>query len=207
MNRAIFNEIFTPLTEYYNADLKPSVYNLYYESLKDYDPTLLNVVVRILLKTNKYHKMPLISDFIDILEKKNNLDIQSLKAWELVLNAMVRFGIYESVSFNDKAINRAIKNLGGWIYLNNLNEDELKWAKKEFIEAYKAFFNITKEQIHLSGIYEKENSLKGFEGKVFLIDYDKTTIIKLSEFIRLQNKGINPQISNTFKQIRINNGI
>lgn len=64
---------------------------------------------------------------------------RGIVAWESVVFAIRRFGS-RSVDFDDKAINAAIRSLGGWLQLTQTPTDELhKWTRQQFIKAYTAF--------------------------------------------------------------------
>ena len=67
----------------------------------------------------------------------------AVPAWESVLSAMLEHGSYVSVDFEDKAINAAVRSMGGWPRLCLREGDDLHtWARKEFLAAYESFASI-----------------------------------------------------------------
>ena len=137
MTQQEFIKEFVVLLSYYKADLSTEIIALYYENLKDFSIEEFIKAKSKILKTRKFSNMPSIAEFIENLE--GDADEKALNAWDEVLKAMDKFGAYESVAFKDTAIAKAILNIGGWIELNNA--DDLTWLKKDFIKAYKAFYN------------------------------------------------------------------
>jgi hypothetical protein len=65
---------------------------------------------------------------------------KALAAWGDVLRA-VAIGPYKHVDFQDKLVNAAVRNLGGWpTFCGRFTDEESeKWARLEFIKAYQAF--------------------------------------------------------------------
>lgn len=61
-------------------------------------------------------------------------------AWERVLFAIRSAGGWESVDFEDPAINAAVRGIGGWVSLTVLPGNELHaFARQKFLESYKAW--------------------------------------------------------------------
>lgn len=58
-------------------------------------------------------------------------------AWANVRLAIRRVGPYESIDFDDRIINAAIRNIGGWEKLCDVPHDKIEWKAKEFIDMYK----------------------------------------------------------------------
>ncbi len=65
---------------------------------------------------------------------------RAIAAWGDVLRA-VGLGPYKHIDFQDKLINAAVRNLGGWpTFCGRFSDEESeKWARLEFIKAYQAF--------------------------------------------------------------------
>lgn len=157
MKKAEFLSEFAILMSYFKADLDKRVLGLYYEELKKYDYKSFKNAVSKILASRKYPSMPMVAEFVEAIEGDTN--DKAIKAWDDVLYAMGRYGVYHSVAFKDRAIMKAIENIGGWIELNNKSENDLKWAKKEFLDAYKAFSGKSYAITHLGGITEQSNKL------------------------------------------------
>lgn len=64
---------------------------------------------------------------------------RALLAWQSVERA-TSIGSYRSVDFEDAIINAVIRTLGGWPALLARTPEEFdKWARKDFLETYRAF--------------------------------------------------------------------
>lgn len=65
---------------------------------------------------------------------------RAIAAWGDVLRA-VALGPYKHIDFQDRLINAAIRNLGGWpTFCGRFTDEESeKWVRLEFIKAYQAF--------------------------------------------------------------------
>ena len=60
-------------------------------------------------------------------------------AWGRLLNAIGSVGAYESVDFDDPAINAAVRSLGGWQALCDTSSHELRaFVRPRFVESYRA---------------------------------------------------------------------
>ncbi len=97
---------------------------------------------------------------------------RAIKAWEAFVVASRRHGYYDSVDFDDKVINATVRNLGGWVEIDERREQEGKdtWVRKEFERVYLALMRsgIGEEAgAPLIGFTEKENVMNGFGGEVF----------------------------------------
>ena len=67
-----------------------------------------------------------------------SIDDRALLAWASVRRSISRVGAYESIEFDDRIINAAIRNMGGWINLCDMTPEDATWREKEFVAAYKA---------------------------------------------------------------------
>ena len=91
-------------------------------------------------------------------------DIAQVQA-DIVIGAIHKNGAYRSMIFTDPVTTAVIQNcFGGWIKMcSELNEDEVKWLRKDFVKYYQAY---TRQNIEsndkLVGIHEAENMMKGF---------------------------------------------
>lgn len=64
---------------------------------------------------------------------------RAIVAWERVLQAASDHSAYRHVDFDDGLINATIRSLGGWPqFVDRLVGDQEQWARKEFLEAYRA---------------------------------------------------------------------
>ena len=80
----------------------------------------------------------------------------------MLKNAIVRYGSYGSVEFEDKSIHAVIDALDGWQKLCSMNSDELeKFLTFEFSKIYKAYAR-NKYQVsnYYIGFYDMQNGTK-----------------------------------------------
>lgn len=65
---------------------------------------------------------------------------RAIAAWGDVLRGLT-IGPYKHIDFQDKLVNAAIRNLGGWPTFCGrfVDEESEKWARLDFIRAYQAF--------------------------------------------------------------------
>lgn len=82
--------------------------------------------------------MPTVSELRRLAGVKT-AESRAILAWNIVLDT-VPIGSYKHVDFEDKAINAAIRSMGGWpALLDRSGDDFYVWARKAFIEAYETF--------------------------------------------------------------------
>jgi len=86
---------------------------------------------------------------------------RAIIAWQAVVRAVATIGQYSSVDFDDKLTNATVRNLGGWYWLCQQPEKEVKvWVRKNFEKIYVAMAGsgVTAESAeHLPGIHERDN--------------------------------------------------
>jgi len=95
-------------------------------------------------------------------------------AWEAFRKALWIHGPYASVDFDDKVINATVRNLGGWISIDDqIEQDGDKWVRKDFERVYQGFLRTgvsASQALSLGGIHEQNNLGNGYEPEApFLI--------------------------------------
>ena len=84
-------------------------------------------------------------------------------AWDAVRRAIGSAGAFASVTFDDQLVNAAVRAIGGWIDLCDTRPDEMKWRRRDFIEAYDRIARTgIGDPAHLPGIAEIENHKRGY---------------------------------------------
>ncbi len=90
---------------------------------------------------------------------------RAVHAWQAVKKAIREHGAYASVDFEDRAVNAALRSLGGWLRICSSESEELdKWTRKDFEKLYAAFATsgVTEDSSrYLPGTHEGENTGKG----------------------------------------------
>lgn len=101
----------------------------------------------------------------------------ALAAWTKVERAIRSTGTYASVAFDDPLIHATIEDMGGWIKLGSVKEEELPFRAREFSQRYRAYTQRPPEAPprYLPGISEQHNAAGGHEPpKIRLLgDVDK----------------------------------
>ena len=124
-----------------------------------YSMEQIKEAVLYLIQNDKFR--PKVSDIIKAIE--GSADEKANRAWCILLQTLQSKGTYRSVMFTDPRIHYCVNQMGGWLKLGALKEDEAKWLLKEFSVHYKT---ADKENVrwehhqtrnHLIGRQEAEN--------------------------------------------------
>ncbi len=95
-----------------------------------------------------------------------SLEHRADMAWNALCKAVKKHGYYDTVDFDDKAINACIRSRGGWMAIYDLTEDEFDvWFRKEFLRQYQNLcrYGVSREQAApLLGFHQRNNSARGF---------------------------------------------
>ena len=104
--------------------------------------------------------MPKPADIVRLIE--GDTQSQGGWAWTKVEKAIRHYGSWESICFDDPFIHRVISEMGGWISLCNVSNDELPFKAKEFEKRYRAYYGRDPGEYlsHLAGQAEAANSLR-----------------------------------------------
>ena len=83
--------------------------------------------------------MPTIAELRGAVGRKDDIDAMASDAWQDVERAFC-FGCYQTVDFEDRCINAAIRSMGGWVALLDRvgNAEDANFARLEFLKLYKA---------------------------------------------------------------------
>lgn len=110
-------------------------------------------------------------------EQHQTLHSKAEIAWNCVIGEIQRTGSYGSPKLDDGLALAAIKGMGGWVSLCMMTEDQLVWARKEFISAYQNYSTTPVELLpsSLPGRVQIENAKKqgNGEGMKFIGDLIK----------------------------------
>jgi len=165
IDRPKFAGLLKLLAETYNNGKEPSMplSELYFRVLEKYEIGQIETAVLKILESRVYNGFPKPAEIIEQIE--GSVDDKTVIAWATVSHAILHTGAYRSVDFEDRTINAVIDSMGGWIELCSTPENEMVWKQKEFERLYKAFYGRRYEDLpaSLPGIYEIENSKKGYE--------------------------------------------
>jgi len=128
---------------------------------------------------------------------------RAIKAWDALDKAVTRYGYYDSVDFDDKLINAAVRSMGGWMRLSErYNTDEEKWIRKDFERIYESLMRsgVSTEAIGpLLGFHEQNN-----RGRY---DNHVPTVKMIATGLPPHLPGLLPSASNSPRQVRQQNAI
>lgn len=141
-----------------------------------------------------------------------NGETRALKAWSAVEKAMRQIGIYQTVVFDDYLIHAVIEEMGGWVKLCSMTEDDLPFRTREFQKRYMAFV-IKKPEFYpgcLYGLSNIENAKNGYPVELPLLigDIEKAEQVMLEggdTTLKVQPlKTVQNALTSTLKQLEEN---
>lgn len=69
-----------------------------------------------------------------------SIGLRAIRAWQAVRRAIREHGIYSAVSFDDPAINAAVRAVGGWRRLCSEDSEQMdRFVSREFDRLYREF--------------------------------------------------------------------
>lgn len=161
-----FKQVLTKTFLVYEKTLNDVLLEVWWESLRPYE---LQEVTRSLSahirNPDSGQFLPKPADVVRGIRGSNANTAQS--AWTKVDGAIRKIGPHRSVAFDDPIIHRVIQDMGGWIRLNKITNEELPFVQREFENRYRGF-SVTGE------IPEYPRTLVGIAE-----DYNKREAIKI----------------------------
>ena len=202
MTNQEFNIVFQPFLDYFpTSEMTKEKLNIYYLALSSLTVEQLNKAFISMVKNRVYKNFPQIAEILQYASgtTENELDDRIVIAKRMLKNAIVRYGSYGSVEFEDKSIHAVIDALDGWQKLCAMNSDELeKFLTFEFGKIYKAYAR-NKYQVsnYYIGFYDMQNGTKninkiGFKNMTPASEtFNKNKVLELySGLIDFQNDAI-----------------
>ena len=158
-DETMFKNYMTLLGEIFGKEISDTLKTAYWSVLKPYTDGQCKAAFESVIATCRFFPKP--AELLELLGSGES-DAATL-AWLEVDRAVRQIGPYESVSFEDPAINSTIEAMGGWVRLGGVTLDQWKWSRKEFEGLYPI---MTRRRDghpeYLPGVFELENSAKGF---------------------------------------------
>jgi len=160
--RKEFMRLLAGLAEYFGSELSEHVAELYFRHLADEPwPALKKILEDAPRSANRF---PTVKEIVDRLRHPSGtLEQEAEVVWGELIRCLERHGYYDSVEFPAEIAEIIETLFGGWIRLSEMTWEELKWARRDFVNAYRArlkngFSGRTKV---LPGLFEIDNSSKG----------------------------------------------
>lgn len=119
-----------------------------------------------------------------IRELSGSSDTRAAVAWAKVYEAICRVGHMPSVAFDDAIIHAVIADMGGWVKLALITNDELPFRERDFLRIYRGYIGrpLGDYPRYLPGMAETENFAKGYavEPPLLLGDASKAEQVLLA---------------------------
>ncbi|MBF1333930.1 MAG: hypothetical protein HXM49_07275, partial [Leptotrichia sp.] len=158
-----FTQAFVKYQEYYPEPvMSKEMKSIYFLGLKDLTVEQLNSAYVEIIRTRNFQKMPKIAEIREnaLGETKELMNLRMQMAREKILFAIRKYGIYQSVEFDDKGIHALIDSAGGWqkICAMEQNEFEDLFKYNNFEKIYGAYWKLPRNvsQNYL-GLHDNEN--------------------------------------------------
>jgi hypothetical protein len=137
-DRPEFSGVLTRTAAMYGVQMAPSVIDLWWEILADYDmPSIRHALTLHLRNPDSGQFMPKPADVIRMLSGTTQDSAQI--AWAKVAGAIRKVGSWFDVAFDDPLIHCVLSDMGGWILLCSTLEDDLPFRAKEFENRYRGY--------------------------------------------------------------------
>ena len=206
----VFAEYLYATASVYGRELTKEVIKIYLSVLKDYSFDAIKKAIERCILTKETFPVPAV--IIKELTDKGDLLIRSELAWSYVLNVIDVCGIYESFTFKDKAIRKAISLIDYDMELCMCNRTETHWKKRDFIESYKVFAESNGNYDapnYFSGIIELNNeSYKDFKGKIYVAELkqfvEQENLIKIIDGYKPKLSLVDKKLKNQIARVKIN---
>ena len=164
MTNIEFNKAFKPLLDYFpDHGLTKERINIYFLALSDLTfEQLRDGIVRI-IRERIWEKFPQAAEIRDyaVGETKDLMDLRVNIAREKIKLAIIRYGAYRSVKFDDLGIHCFIDSVGGWQKLCMMDEKEFQncFRFDSFEKTYKSYWALPRNvSEHYLGITDFENN-------------------------------------------------
>lgn len=146
-----------------NLKLTPDALRMWLDALSDLAPEqLVDALRRFNRESTDYPTPAAVRRYAGAVAA--SLDDRATVAWSIVRREIRRTGAYESIEFDDRMINAAIRGMGGWERMCAVEERDLPFREKEFHAAYKAACRTgVGDGSPLLGITARGNAGSGFE--------------------------------------------
>lgn len=175
-----FFQLLVGASEIIGKDLSKHGMKLYWELLKKYDyPDVARAFNAHAANPDVGQFMPKPADIIKFIEGSS--ETRALQAWSKVSKAIGSVGPYQSVVYDDLIIHLVVRDMGGWIQLCTITDDELPFRAREFEKRYAGFTQNPPDKYpnRLIGIAEGANSVIGheIESPILIGDHSKAMAI------------------------------
>lgn len=156
---ANFATLLIELGVIYEKPMNQTLIEVYWCNLKQFDFIAVKKALQahVVNPDPSGRYMPKPSDIVRYL--KGSSHTQALQAWSRVIKAISDIGCYSSVIFDDALVHAVISDMGGWVQLCKVKENELPFRANEFEKRYTGYVlhPPTTYPKKLTGIIEQQN--------------------------------------------------
>ena len=126
-------QVVTLLAVAHQVEVTTVLLEAYYLALKDLPDDQISQRGEWLLKTSAYFPKP--AEFRD----SSSAEDDAPEAYRILNDAIARHGYMRHVDFEDKAINAAVRSLGGWQAACDVTDEQEPFYRARFIKAYLSY--------------------------------------------------------------------
>lgn len=163
-DRARFFEVIVAAAEIYGRQLSAAGLMLYWQALLRYDIAAVEAAVsRHINDPDAGQYMPKPADIVKQVD--GGTEDRALIAFTKVERAVRSVGVYRTVVFDDPLIHAVVSDMGGWLKLCSVTDDELPFVRNEFVTRFRGYGArqlIPEHPTRLIGIVEAENARHGY---------------------------------------------
>jgi hypothetical protein len=145
------------------------VVRLYWDALRPY--TLEDVreaLSRHLVDVDTGMFIPKPADIVRNIQ--GNTTTQGEAAWTKLEKTIRCVGPYQTVTFDDPIIHQVLHDMGGWVPMCQVSEDELRFKHIEFVKRYRGYINrapaLSSIPGKMIGLSDQYNMKEGYEAVI-----------------------------------------
>ncbi len=133
-----FRELMNAVYAFYGKDISPFALDVWWKALLRFDiGAIRNALSLHCQDPDRGQWLPKPADVVRLLDGGSG--DRSLQAWSKVERAIRQVGPWQSVVFDDPVIHAVITDMGGWIQLCQVTDDELPFRANEFRKRYQGY--------------------------------------------------------------------
>ena len=125
-----------------SKEVSPALVNVWIEAFRGVEPRALEAAFRRTLLSWRITQIPPIGEIMSHIETAKGIrkDLDAENAWQEALDYAGDLGndyrIESAQEPDDEAIMAGVRAAGGWHWISQCSEEQLVWAKKNFLEIY-----------------------------------------------------------------------
>jgi len=156
-----FRELMQGVHDFYGVEMSEFSLTVWWQAMKPFDyAAVQDALSRHVVNPDQGQFMPKPADAVKLLG--GTTKDAAMVAWAKVDRAVREVGPYRSVVFDDAIVHAVLSDMGGWIGLGSVKEDEWPFKANEFVNRYRGYRNRGRFEYPrmLTGIVDHENAQK-----------------------------------------------